>query len=157
LKVEVRPARAGVRGTRCRAIAGGRMMTMSPVLACMRIGNTERCHGTACSCVPSRPLEHRLWAGNVSSMRSNPRLTPPRCQAGVSSHAARIARSKVGPHIMCVPCPCCPRHCSAGNACRCARNAPPVPLHALEYAAGCMRRRSALRLRVFRWHVYACV
>jgi len=32
-----------------------------------------------------------------------------------------------------------------------------VPLHALEHAAGYMRRRSALRLREFRWHVCACV
>jgi len=38
-------------------------MTISPDLVCMRIGNTERRHGTACSCVPSRPLECRLWAG----------------------------------------------------------------------------------------------
>jgi len=38
-------------------------MTISPDLACMRIGNTEHRHGIACSCVLSRPLECRLWAG----------------------------------------------------------------------------------------------
>ena len=32
-----------------------------------------------------------------------------------------------------------------------------VPVHALEHAAGGMRRQSALRLRAFRWHVCACV
>jgi len=65
--MDARPARAGVGGASCRAIAGGRTMTISPDLACMCIGNTERHHWTACSCVLSRPLsrplECGLWAG----------------------------------------------------------------------------------------------
>jgi len=38
------------------------MMTISPDLVCMRIGNTERHHGTACTCVPSR-LKRGLCTG----------------------------------------------------------------------------------------------
>jgi len=47
-------------GVGCRAIAGGRMMTTSPDLVCVRLGNTKHHHGTARTCVPSRPLQRRV-------------------------------------------------------------------------------------------------
>jgi len=47
----------------CRAIAGGRMMTITPDLVCMRLGNTDRHHGTVSTCIPSRLLERGLFTG----------------------------------------------------------------------------------------------
>jgi len=90
------------------------------------------------------------------------------CQAGVSSHAARIARSNAVPRIEHVPCLLCPvclcyrAQCVAfGTA---AAPATPVttlgthalvPLHPLQHSASCMSQ-SFLRLRTFRWHVCIC-
>jgi len=57
-----------------------------------------------------------------------------------------------------VPCPClrvCKPVCPETHAAAPGAHAP-VPLHALEHATGCIRR-SALRLRAFRWRVCACV
>jgi len=63
VEVGARPAGAATGGVGCRLITGGRTMTISPDLVCMRIGNTERHHGTICTCVPSRPLERGLCTG----------------------------------------------------------------------------------------------
>ena len=57
-----------------------------------------------------------------------------------------------------VPCPClrvCKPVCPETHAAAPGAHAP-VPLHVLEHATGCIRR-SALRLRAFRWRVCACV
>ena len=91
------------------------------------------------------------------------------CQADISLHAARLARSNMGPRIVRVPSPLCPMclcpwvQCVASSATAApATHAAAlgahasVPLHVLEHAAGCMRRH-ALRLRAFHWHVCACV
>ena len=63
VEVGARPTGASTGGVGCRAIAGGRTMTISPDLICMRLGNTEHHHGTARTCVPSRPLKRRLCTG----------------------------------------------------------------------------------------------
>jgi len=47
-----------------RTITGGHTTSMSLDVVCMRIGNTERHPGTACTCVLSRPLERELCMGN---------------------------------------------------------------------------------------------
>jgi len=130
-------------------------MTISPDLVCMRLGkvakrSTEHHHGTARTCVPSRPLQH--GKGGVWQ--------------GVSSHAACIARSNAVPRIERVPCLLCPvclcyrAVCVAsGTAVTPATPAvtlgtyAPVPL---QHSAGCMSQ-IFLRLRAFRWHVCACV
>jgi len=64
--VEVKARAAGVatRGVGSRAITGGYTTTINPDLVCMRTGNTERHPGTACECVPFRPLERELCMGN---------------------------------------------------------------------------------------------
>jgi len=91
------------------------------------------------------------------------------CQAGVSLHAARIARSNAVPRIERVPCLLCPvclcyrAQCGAsGTAAAPATPAAslgthtPVLLHPLQHSAGCISQ-SFLRLRAFRWHVCASV
>jgi len=108
LEVGERLAGAIIRVAGCRAIAGGRTLTISPDLACMRIGNTEHHHRTACSCVPSR----HHWSAGCGWASG--------CQAGVSSHAARIARSNAGPCIVRVPCAdACVGACSQLHALEC--------------------------------------
>ena len=90
-------------------------------------------------------------------------------EAGVSSHAACIARSNAVPRIervsclLCLVCLCYRAQCVAsGTAAAPATPAAtlgthaPVPLHLLQHSAGCMSQ-SFLRLRAFRWHVCACV
>jgi len=128
-------------------------MTIIPDLVCMRLGNTEHHHGTARTCVPSRPLQR-------SCARERG------CRAGVSSHAARIARSNAVPRIERVPCLLCPvclcyrAQCVAsGTAAAPATPAATLGTHApvpLQHSAGCMSQ-IFLRLRAFRWHVCACV
>jgi len=56
-EVGARLARATSGGVGCRTISGGHTMTISPDLVYMRLDNTEQPHGTACTCVQSRPLE----------------------------------------------------------------------------------------------------
>jgi len=63
VEVGARPDGATTGGVGCRVMAEGRTMTISLDLVCMRLGNTERHHGTTCTCVPSRPLEHGLCTG----------------------------------------------------------------------------------------------
>ena len=117
------------------------MMTTSPDLVCVRLANTKHHHGTARTCVPSRPLQRRLCMGKGVSGRP-----------GVSSHAARIASSNAVPRIERVPCLLCPvclcyrAQCVAfGTAAAPATPAAtlgthaPLPLHPLEHAAGCVR------------------
>ena len=145
-----RPAGASTGGVGCRAIAGGRTMTISPDLVCMRLGNTEHHHGTARTCVPSRPLQRRLRG----------------YQAGVSSHTACIARSNAVPRMERVPCLLCPvflcyqAQCVAsGTAAAPATPTATLERHApvlLQHSAGCMSQ-IFLRLRAFRWHVCARV
>jgi len=150
--VGARPAGASTGGVGCRAIAGGRTMTTSPDLVCMRLGNTKHHHGTARTCVPSRPLQRRLRG----------------YQAGVSSHTACIARSNAVPRMERVPCLLCPvclcyhpQCVASGTAAASATPAAtlgthaPVPLHPLQHSAGLSL--SFLRLRAFRLHVCACV
>ena len=43
VEVGGRPAGASTRGGGCRAITGGYVMTTSPDLVCMRLGNTKHC------------------------------------------------------------------------------------------------------------------
>jgi hypothetical protein len=69
VKVGARPAGASTGGVGCRAISGGRTMTISPDLVCMRLGNTEHHHGTVRTCVPSRLLQRRLCTGKGVSGR----------------------------------------------------------------------------------------
>ena len=64
MEVKARPAGAATGGVGSRAITGGHTTTISPDLVCMRTGNTERHPGTACTCVPSTPLERELCMGN---------------------------------------------------------------------------------------------
>ena len=63
VEVGGRSAGASTRGGGCRAITGGRTVTISPDLVCMRLGNTERHHGTIRTCVPSRPIQRGLCTG----------------------------------------------------------------------------------------------
>ena len=154
VEVGARPAGASTGGVGCRAIAGGCMMTINPDLVCMRLGNTEHHHRTARTCVPSRPLQRRLCTGKGCQERG--------CQAGVSSHAARIARSNAVPRIERVPCLLClvclyyQAQCAAsGTVAAPATSATtvgthaPVPIHPLQHSANCMSQ-SFLRLRAFR-------
>jgi len=60
VEVKARPAGAATRGVESRAITGGHTTTISPDLVYMRTGNP----GTACTCVPFRPLERELCMGN---------------------------------------------------------------------------------------------
>jgi len=84
------------------------------------------------------------------------------CYAGVTSHDARIARSNTVPCIervlcpLCLVCLCYHSQCvaydaTAGSATSVVtlRTHALVPLHPLEYAAGCVRQ-SSLRMRAFR-------
>jgi len=132
-------------------------MTISPDLVCMRLGNTEHHHGTARTCVPSRSLQRSSCALERG------------CEAGVSLHAARIARSNAVPRIERVPCllrPVClcyrAQCVASGTAVAPATPATPAATlgtHApvpLQHSAGCMSQ-IFLRLRAFRWHVCACV
>ena len=64
VEVKARPAGAATGDVGSRAITGGNMTTISLDIVCMRIGNTERHPGTACTCVLSRPLERELCMGN---------------------------------------------------------------------------------------------
>jgi len=64
LEVKARPIGAATGDVWSRAITGGHTMTISLDVVCMRIGNTERHPGTACTCVLSRPLERELCMGN---------------------------------------------------------------------------------------------
>ena len=63
VEVGARPAGATPGGVGCRPIAGGCMMTITPDLVCMRLGNTDRHHGTVSTCIPSRLLERGLFTG----------------------------------------------------------------------------------------------
>ena len=64
MEVKARPVGAATGDVGSRAITGGHTTTISLDVVCMRIGNTERHPGTACTCVLSRPLEHELCMGN---------------------------------------------------------------------------------------------
>jgi len=70
VEVGARPAWASSGGVGWRAIAGGRTMTISPDLVYMRLGNTKHHHGTACTCVPFRPLQRRLCTGKLKARKS---------------------------------------------------------------------------------------
>ena len=114
-----------------------------------------------CPCPPLAP--HRLSHCNHRGERDRG------CQAGLSSHAARIARNSAVPRIERVPCLPCPVCLCYRTQCVASGTAAalvtptatlgthaPVPLHPLQHSAGCMSQ-SYLRLRAFRWNVCACV
>ena len=64
MEVKSCPAGVATGGVGSRVITEGHTTTISPDLGCMRTGNKERHAGTACTCVPSTPLERELWMGN---------------------------------------------------------------------------------------------
>ena len=152
-------------------------MTISPDLVCMRleiiidppigfpINNIISLCSLATLSTVTGPLARTSHPDRCSAGCARERG----CQAGVSSHAARIARSNAVPRIERVPCLLCPvclcyrAQCVAsGTAAAPATPAATlgthaqVPLHPLQHSAGYMSQ-SFLRLRAFRLHVCACV
>jgi len=125
VEVGARPAGAvpGVVG--CRAIAGGHTMTISPDLVCMRLGNTERHHGTACTCVPSRPLERGLCTGKEVSGGSYLACCSHCMQKHGASHSVRALSSLSSVSVLSSSVRCLRHSGGACNACLDAGNARP--------------------------------